>query len=102
MKTLLESGTREGSVKKNTAPEEQGNDNKSTRRSLGGNGAIKRLNEMREQLTKIQGDREQLMKTIRYRNKIREQHNEDDLRQEKEDDTRRPAKTGGSYEAPEQ
>ena len=102
MKTLLESGTREGSVKKNTAPEEQGNDNKSVLRSLGGKGAKKRLNEMREQLTKIQGDREQLMNTIRYRNKIREQHNEDDLRQEKEDYTRRPAKTGGSYEAPEQ
>ena len=64
MKTLLESGTHEGSVKKNTAPEEQRNDNKSTRRSLGGNGPIKRLKEMREQLTKIQGDREQLMKTI--------------------------------------
>ena len=59
MKMLLESGTREGSVKKNTAPEEQGNDNKRKE-------AIKRLNEMREQLTKIQGDREQLMKTIRY------------------------------------
>ena len=53
METLVESGTREGSVKKNIAPEEQGNDNKSVLRSLGGKGAIKRLNEMREQLTKI-------------------------------------------------
>ena len=48
MKTLLESGTREGSVKKNVAPEELRNDNKSTQRSLGGNGAIKKLKEMRE------------------------------------------------------
>ena len=76
MKPLLESGTREGSVKKNTAPEEQGNDNKSVLQSLGGKGAIKRLNEMREQLTKIQGDREHLMKTIRNRNKIRHNHHQ--------------------------